>query len=159
MEPPRAGWRGARFLGLRNFRFVSHGRRCCSQPNTGLAAPQPMMAAPVRAATARLAPVKLQNQRSSEPSPDRGRPCSLKIERQKCATRLAPLFFEIARRAHPPLRFYFRFFSIFTEAETWEELRANVLEAISVHFEDGPVHPRLVQLHYVKDELIPVEAA
>jgi len=47
---------------------------------------------------------------------------------------------------------------IFTEAETWE-LRANVLEAIAVHFEDGPVHPRLVQLHYVKDELIPVEAA
>jgi len=34
-----------------------------------------------------------------------------------------------------------------------------VLEAISVHFEDGPVHPRLVQLHYVKDELIPVAAA
>ena len=49
--------------------------------------------------------------------------------------------------------------AIFTEAETWEELRDNVLEATSVHFEDGPVHPRLVQLHYVKDELIPVEAA
>ena len=48
---------------------------------------------------------------------------------------------------------------IFTEAETWEELRANVLEAISVHFEDASEHPRLVQLHYVKDELIPVEAA
>src|ERR1022692_4596152 len=32
---------------------------------------------------------------------------------------------------------------IFTEAETWEELRANALAAISVHFEDGPVHPRL----------------
>jgi len=31
--------------------------------------------------------------------------------------------------------------------------------ATSLHFEDGPVHPRLVQLHYVKDELIPVEAA
>jgi predicted RNase H-like HicB family nuclease len=43
---------------------------------------------------------------------------------------------------------------IFTEAETWEELRANVLEAISVHFEDGPVNPRLVRLHYVKDEPI-----
>ena len=42
---------------------------------------------------------------------------------------------------------------------TWDELRANVLEATSLHFEDGPVHPRLVQLHYVKDELIPVEAA
>jgi hypothetical protein len=49
--------------------------------------------------------------------------------------------------------------SIFTEAETWDELRANVLEATSLHFEDGDVHPRLVQLQYVKDELIPVEAA
>ena len=49
--------------------------------------------------------------------------------------------------------------AIFTQAENWDELRANVLEATSLHFEDAPVHPRLVQLHYVKDELIPVEAA
>ncbi len=49
--------------------------------------------------------------------------------------------------------------AIFTEAETWDELRANVLEAVSVHFAGGAAHPRLVQLHYVKDELIPVEAA
>ena len=48
---------------------------------------------------------------------------------------------------------------IFTEADTWEELRANVLEATSLHFEDEPERPRLVQLHYVKDELIPLEAA
>ncbi len=48
---------------------------------------------------------------------------------------------------------------VFTEGETWEELRANVLEAVSVHFEDAEERPRLVQLHYVKDELIPVEAA
>jgi len=33
------------------------------------------------------------------------------------------------------------------------------LEAVSLHFEDGPARPRLVQLHYVKDELILVEAA
>jgi predicted RNase H-like HicB family nuclease len=38
--------------------------------------------------------------------------------------------------------------AIFTQAETWEELRTNVLEATSLHFEDGQVHPRLVQLHY-----------
>ena len=50
-------------------------------------------------------------------------------------------------------------YAIFTEAETWEDLRTNVLEATSLPFEDGPVHPRLVQLHYVKDELIPVEVA
>lgn len=49
--------------------------------------------------------------------------------------------------------------AIFTEAETWDELRANVLEAASLHFQDAPVRPRLIQMHYVKDELIPVEAA
>ena len=49
--------------------------------------------------------------------------------------------------------------SIFTEGNTWEELRANVLEATLLHFEDAQVQPRLVQLHYVKDELIPVIAA
>jgi hypothetical protein len=49
--------------------------------------------------------------------------------------------------------------AIFTEAETWDELRANVLEATSLHFEDGVARPSLVQLHYVKDELISVEAA
>jgi hypothetical protein len=49
--------------------------------------------------------------------------------------------------------------SIFTQAETWDELRVNVLEATTLHFEEEPVQPRLVQLHYVKDELIPVEAA
>jgi predicted RNase H-like HicB family nuclease len=48
---------------------------------------------------------------------------------------------------------------IFTQAETWDELRANVLEAVSLHFEDASSRPRLVQIHYVRDELIPVEAA
>jgi hypothetical protein len=49
--------------------------------------------------------------------------------------------------------------AIFTEAETWEEVRANVLDTVSVHFEDAQTRPRLVQMHYVKDELIPLEAA
>ena len=34
--------------------------------------------------------------------------------------------------------------AIFTEAETWDELRANVLEATSLHFEDGAACPRTV---------------
>ena len=46
---------------------------------------------------------------------------------------------------------------IFTQADTWEELRTNVLQAATLHFEDGPVQPRLIQLHYVRDELIPVK--
>jgi hypothetical protein len=41
--------------------------------------------------------------------------------------------------------------AIFTEADSWDELRSNVLEATFLHFEDGPARPRLVQLHYVKD--------
>ena len=49
--------------------------------------------------------------------------------------------------------------SIFTQGENWEELRRNVLEAVSLHFEDDSSRPRLVQLHYVKDELIPLETA
>ena len=49
--------------------------------------------------------------------------------------------------------------AIFTEGETWEELRRNVLEAVDVHFEDEPARPRLVRLHYIKDELIPLAAA
>lgn len=48
---------------------------------------------------------------------------------------------------------------IFTQGETWEELRANILEATCLHFEDANLRPRLAQLHYVRDELIPLEAA
>lgn len=36
-------------------------------------------------------------------------------------------------------------YAVFTEADTWEELRANLLEAVSLHFEDAPVRPRLPQ--------------
>lgn len=49
--------------------------------------------------------------------------------------------------------------SIFTEGNSWKELRANILEVTALHFEDAQDKPRLVQLHYVKDELIPVEPA
>jgi hypothetical protein len=57
--------------------------------------------------------------------------------------------------------FYARAFGqgIFTEADSWDELRTNVLEAVSLNFEDATARPRLVQMHYVRDELIPVEAA
>jgi hypothetical protein len=44
--------------------------------------------------------------------------------------------------------------NIFTEGKTWNDLRANVLEAVALHFEDATARPRLVQMHYVEDELI-----
>ena len=49
--------------------------------------------------------------------------------------------------------------AIFTEAETWDELRDNIRDAVSLHFDEAAERPRLLQLHYVRDELIPLEAA
>jgi hypothetical protein len=50
-------------------------------------------------------------------------------------------------------------YAIFTEADTWDALRENVLEVTSLHFEDESVRPKFIQLHFVKDELIAFEAA
>jgi hypothetical protein len=43
---------------------------------------------------------------------------------------------------------------IFTEADDLEELRAMVRDAVSCHFGDGPDRPKLIRLHFVRDELI-----
>ena len=42
---------------------------------------------------------------------------------------------------------------IFTQGNSWDELRANVREAVSGYFFDQP-KPAAVRLHLVKDELI-----
>jgi predicted RNase H-like HicB family nuclease len=43
--------------------------------------------------------------------------------------------------------------SIFTQADTWEELRANVREATECHFDVPEERPRIVRLHLVRDEV------
>ena len=43
--------------------------------------------------------------------------------------------------------------SIFTEAETWDELKLAVQDAVRAHFEDGE-GPSVVRLHLVKDEVL-----
>ena len=45
-------------------------------------------------------------------------------------------------------------FSIFTEADTLEELKTMIRDAVSCHFEDGQ-KPSVNRLHMVKDEVIP----
>ena len=45
--------------------------------------------------------------------------------------------------------------SIFTEAETIEELRVNVKEAVECHF-DADKMPKQIRLHLVKEEVIAV---
>lgn len=42
---------------------------------------------------------------------------------------------------------------IFTQADTWDELRANVREAVRAYFFDG-VTPERVRLHLVRDEVL-----
>lgn len=44
---------------------------------------------------------------------------------------------------------------IFTEGDTWEELRANVREAVAGYFFDQQ-KPSLVRLHLVRDEVLEV---
>ncbi len=46
-------------------------------------------------------------------------------------------------------------YSIFTEADTWDELKEAVQDAVRCHFEEGQ-HPRLIRLHVVKEEVVAV---
>jgi hypothetical protein len=43
--------------------------------------------------------------------------------------------------------------SIFTEADTLDELRANVRSAVDCHFAEGQ-SPKVIRLHIVRDEIL-----
>jgi predicted RNase H-like HicB family nuclease len=43
--------------------------------------------------------------------------------------------------------------SILTQADTWEELRTNVRDAVRCHFEEGQA-PGVIRLHRVVDEVL-----
>ena len=47
-------------------------------------------------------------------------------------------------------------FDIFTEADTLDELRRNVRDAIQCHFGDGVpgLAPSVIRLHFVRDEVL-----
>jgi len=45
--------------------------------------------------------------------------------------------------------------SIFTEADTWEELKEAAQEAVRAHFEEEQ-QPRIIRLHIVKEEVLVV---
>lgn len=46
-------------------------------------------------------------------------------------------------------------YSIYTEAETLEELKENIKDAVLCHFEKTEM-PKIIRLHWVKDEVIAV---
>jgi predicted RNase H-like HicB family nuclease len=43
--------------------------------------------------------------------------------------------------------------SIVTEAETIEELRTMVKDAVHCHYDDEDTRPKMIRLHLVKDEV------
>lgn len=45
--------------------------------------------------------------------------------------------------------------SIFTEADTWEELKDAIQEAVICHFDEGQ-HPHIIRLHSVREEVVTI---
>ena len=43
--------------------------------------------------------------------------------------------------------------AIFTEAESLDELRENVRDAVRCHFDEG-TGPKVIRLHFVRDEVL-----
>jgi hypothetical protein len=43
--------------------------------------------------------------------------------------------------------------SIFTEADDWGELQANVRDAVSCHFDEDEA-PKVIRLHFVREEVL-----
>jgi predicted RNase H-like HicB family nuclease len=43
--------------------------------------------------------------------------------------------------------------SIFTQADTWQELRANVRDAVSAYYFDR-IKPETIRLHLIRDEVL-----
>ncbi len=46
--------------------------------------------------------------------------------------------------------------SIFTEGDTLDELKKNIQEAISCHFADEKLSPKIIRLHFVREEIMAV---
>lgn len=45
-------------------------------------------------------------------------------------------------------------YGIHTQADTLDDLRSNVREAVECYFDDDMDRPRLIRLHYVRDEVL-----
>jgi hypothetical protein len=45
-------------------------------------------------------------------------------------------------------------YSIYSQADTADELKKQLQDAVQCHFEDAAERPRVIRLHWVRDELI-----
>lgn len=46
-------------------------------------------------------------------------------------------------------------YSIYTEADTWEELRFAIQDAVICHFDENE-KPKVIRLHYLREEVMAV---
>ena len=46
-------------------------------------------------------------------------------------------------------------YSIYTQGDTWEELKGMIRDAVRCHFDEG-TGPRVIRIHLVRDEVITV---
>lgn len=44
--------------------------------------------------------------------------------------------------------------SIFTQGEDWNDLRTMVKDAVACHFEKETERPKVIRLHFVRDEVL-----
>jgi hypothetical protein len=65
------------------------------------------------------------------------------------------LVFEIAQEADDGFTAEALGESIFTQADTWEELKANVKEAVQAFYFDSAA-PASIRLHLVRDEVLAI---
>jgi len=68
---------------------------------------------------------------------------------------MAELVFEVVQEADGGFCAECLTENIFTEGDTWDDLRRNVIEATSAFFFDRP-RPEQVRLHLVRDEILSV---
>ena len=67
--------------------------------------------------------------------------------------RISELVFEVTEEAEGGYSAECLTENIFTQGDTWEQLRANVKEAVRAYFFDGP-KPQYIRLRMVRDEFL-----
>ncbi len=45
-------------------------------------------------------------------------------------------------------------YSIFTQGETTEELKGNIIDALRCHFDDVKDIPKIIRLHFVREDIL-----
>lgn len=45
-------------------------------------------------------------------------------------------------------------YGIHTEGDTMDSLKANIRDAVACHFDDAASAPRIIRLHFVRDEIL-----